>query len=60
MLPRLHANMLVFQTLYGHYEFLVLPFGLCNAFATFMMLMDYVFRSVLRDIVVNFVNDCSH
>ena len=31
MLPRLHVNMLVFQTLYGHYEFLVLPFGLCNA-----------------------------
>ena len=29
-----------FQTRYGHYEFLVLPFGLTNAPAAFMDLMN--------------------
>ena len=32
-----------FQTRYGHYEFLVLPFGLTNAPAAFMDLMNRVF-----------------
>ena len=34
----------VFRTRYGHYEFLVMPFGLTNAPATFMDLMNHVFR----------------
>jgi len=33
-----------FRTRYGHYEFLVLPFGLTNAPAYFMDLMNRVFR----------------
>ena len=33
-----------FRTRYGHYEFLVLPFGLTNAPATFMHLMQQIFR----------------
>jgi hypothetical protein len=32
-----------FRTRYGHYEFLVLPFGLTNAPATFMHLMQSIF-----------------
>ena len=32
-----------FRTRYGHYEFLVMPFGLANALTTFMDLMKRVF-----------------
>ena len=31
------------KTRYGHYEFVVVPFGLTNALATFMCLMNSVF-----------------
>ena len=32
-----------FRTRYGHYEFLVMSFGLTNALAAFMDLMNHVF-----------------
>ena len=46
-----------FRTRYGHYEFLVLPFGLTNAPAVFMDLMNRVFRSYLDKFVVVFIDD---
>ena len=36
-----------FRTRYGHYEFVVVPFGLTNAPATFMCLMNKVFNRYL-------------
>ncbi|KAH7621131.1 putative Transposon Ty3-I Gag-Pol polyprotein [Nannochloris sp. 'desiccata'] len=36
-----------FRTQYGHFEFIVLPFGLCNAPATFQTLMNSIFRQEL-------------
>ena len=36
-----------FKTRYGHYEFVVLPFGLTNAPATFMCFMNSVFSKYL-------------
>ena len=35
-----------FRTRYGHFEFLVMPFGLTNAPATFMHLMQTIYRPV--------------
>src|SRR6202171_5795857 len=46
-----------FSTRYGHYEFLVLPFGLTNAPATFMNLMQNVFLSYHDDFVIVFLDD---
>jgi hypothetical protein len=46
-----------FRTRYGHYEFLVLPFGLTNAPATFMHLMQSVFGPHLDSFVIVFLDD---
>ncbi|PKI49726.1 hypothetical protein CRG98_029874 [Punica granatum] len=46
-----------FRTRYGHYEFLVMPFGLANAPAAFMDLMNRVFQPYLDQFVVAFIDD---
>ena len=46
-----------FRTRYGHYEFLVLPFGLTNAPAVFMDLMNRVFQDYLDKFVIVFIDD---
>ena len=40
-----------FRTRYGHYEFVVVPFGLTNAPATFMCLMNSFFSKYLDNFV---------
>ena len=46
-----------FRSRYGHYEFTVMPFGLSNAPAKFMDLMNRLFQSQLDKSVVVFIDD---
>ena len=46
-----------FRTRYGNYEFVVVPFGLTNALARFMCLMNSVFSRYLDKFVLVFLDD---
>jgi hypothetical protein len=46
-----------FRTRYGHYEFTVVPFGLSNAPAIFMCLINGVFRRYLDKFVIVFLDE---
>ena len=44
-----------FRTRYGHYEFVVMSFGVTNAPAAFMDLMNRVFRQYFDMFVIVFI-----
>ena len=46
-----------FVTRYGSFEYLVMPFGLCNAPATFQRIMNTILRDGLDKFVLVFLDD---
>ena len=46
-----------FRTRYGHYEYLVMPFGVSNAPGVFMEYMNRIFHEQLDQFVVVFIDD---
>ena len=49
-----------FRTIYGHYEFLVMFFGLTNAATAYMDLMNTVFREYLDSFIIVFIDASSY
>jgi hypothetical protein len=46
-----------FRTRYGLYEFLVMPFGLCNAPTTFQDMINHIFRDLLDQGLMAYIDD---
>jgi hypothetical protein len=48
---------MIVRTKYGLYEFLVMPFGLCNVLSTFTTLMNSIFHEKLDKFMIIYIND---
>ncbi len=46
-----------FLTTGGHYEYLVMPFGLANAPAVFQSFINEIFRDMLNQYVIVYIDD---
>lgn len=56
-IKNLDTHKTTFKSRYGHYEFIVLPFGFTNAPIAFMNLMNSVYQEYLDKFVLVFLDD---
>ena len=52
-----HRHKTAFITTRGLYEFLVMPFGLCNAPSTFQRMMDRIIKPEWRTFIQTYIDD---
>ena len=52
-----HRDKTAFLTSRGLYEWLVMPFGLCNAPSTFQRLMDAIIKPEYRSFIQTYIDD---
>jgi hypothetical protein len=52
-----NVEKMAMKTRYNSYEFLVLPFGLCNVSSTFTTLMNLIFHEKLNEFVIIYIDD---
>jgi hypothetical protein len=52
-----HEYLTAFRTKYGHFEYLVMPFGLKNAPSTFQSLMNSIFSDLIDRGVLVYIDD---
>ena len=52
-----HRHKTAFITTRGLYEFLVMPFGLCNAPSTFQRMMDRIIKTEYRSFIQTYIDD---
>jgi hypothetical protein len=46
-----------FRTRYGHYEYLVMPFGMANASASFQNMINEIFKDIIDLGIVAYIDD---
>jgi hypothetical protein len=52
-----YINKITFRARYGHYELVVIPFGLTNSQTTFIYLMNSIFNQYFDKILLSFIDD---